>query len=40
MKFGASADVIFFNYEDFTLGGAALGNTRSYILGLTSSALF
>ena len=39
-KVGASADVLFFHYEDFTLGGVPIDNARAYVLGLTASALF
>ena len=40
LKLGASADVLFFQYDEFTLGGAPIGAARAYIFGLTASALF
>ncbi len=40
VKVGASADVLFFHYDDFTLGGVPIDNARAYVLGLNSSALF
>jgi len=40
LKFGASADAMQFFYDEYTLAGQELGNTRAYILGLNLSALF
>jgi len=40
LKLGASADVIDFSYDEYTLGGTPITNARAYILGLNLSALF
>jgi hypothetical protein len=37
---GASGDVMFFSYDEYTLGGTPVGNARAYLLGLTAAALF
>jgi hypothetical protein len=39
-KVTASGDAMFFNYEDYTLGGTPVGNARAYIAGLAASFLF
>jgi hypothetical protein len=40
LKLGASGDLVFFSYDEYTLGGTPVGNARAYVLGLTLSALF
>jgi hypothetical protein len=40
LRFGASADVIQFEYSDFTLAGTPLANTRAWIFGLNATVLF
>jgi Protein of unknown function (DUF3570) len=39
-KLGASGDVMFFSYDEYTLGGTPVGNARAYILGLAATAIF
>lgn len=39
-KLGASADVVQFSYDEYTLGGVPVTNARAYILGLTAGAAF
>jgi len=39
-RFVAAANLIDFNYEDFTLAGQPLGNTFAYLLNLGLSAGF
>ncbi len=39
-KAGVSGDMLVLTYDEFTLGGQAIGNARAYILGVTVSALF
>jgi hypothetical protein len=39
-KVGASADVIQFSYDEYTLAGTPITNARAYILGLTAGAAF
>ena len=40
LRFGATADMIQFNYSEFTLAGYPLTNTRAWIFGLNASVLF
>jgi hypothetical protein len=40
LKVGASADVLFFHYDEYTLGGTPLSNTRAYLGTLSLSAAF
>jgi hypothetical protein len=40
LKVGASFDMQGFNYSQFTLGGASVGNSYAYFGGFTLSALF
>ncbi len=40
LKVGASADVIQFDYDEYSLGGVPVTNARAYILGASLSALF
>lgn len=40
VKLGASADVIQFDYDEYTLAGVPITNARAYILGANVSALF
>jgi hypothetical protein len=40
LKLGVSADVVQFDYEEYTLGGTPITNARAYILGANLSALF
>lgn len=40
VKLGASADVIQFDYDEYTLAGVPITNARAYILGANASALF
>ena len=40
LRFGATADVIQFEYSDFTLAGTPLSNTRAWIFGLNAAVLF
>jgi hypothetical protein len=40
LKLGASADVMQFSYDEYTLGGQAIENARAYILGANLSASF
>jgi hypothetical protein len=39
-KLGASGDVMFFSYSEYTLGGEPVGNARAYVLGLSAGAIF
>src|SRR5690606_4868297 len=39
-KLGASADVMQFSYDEYTLGGVPITNARAYILGATAGASF
>lgn len=39
-KLGASADVMQFSYDEYTLGGVPITNARAYIAGLTAGASF
>jgi hypothetical protein len=39
-KIGASADVMQFSYDEYTLGGTPIDNARAGILGLNASAAF
>jgi hypothetical protein len=40
VRLGATADVIQFDYSDFTLGGVPLANSRAWIFGLNGALLF
>jgi len=40
LKVAVSGNVVQFDYSGYTLGGAAIGNARAYILGLSASATF
>jgi hypothetical protein len=40
LRFGLTADVIQFEYSDFTLAGTPLANTRAWIFGLNAEVLF
>lgn len=40
LKLGASADIVQFDYDEYTLGGTPIENARAFILGLNLSALF
>ena len=40
LRFGASGDLVFFHYDEYTLGGQEVGNARAYVLGLNLAALF
>ncbi|WP_394829284.1 DUF3570 domain-containing protein [Pendulispora albinea] len=40
LKLAATGNVLQFDYSDYTLGGAAIGNARAYIGGLAVSAVF
>jgi hypothetical protein len=40
LRFGATADLIQFDYSQFTLGGVPLANDRAWIFGLNASVLF
>lgn len=40
LKFSASADMIQFNYDEYTLGGATISSARAFIFGLSLSAIF
>lgn len=40
LKLGAYADVIQFDYEEYTLGGAPMDNARAYLFGLSLGAGF
>jgi hypothetical protein len=40
VKAGASADVVQFSYDEYTLGGTPITNARAYILGANLSAVF
>lgn len=40
LKVGAAADVIQFDYDEYTLGGVPITNARAFILGANLSALF
>jgi len=39
-RVGVAADAIQFSYDEYTLGGTAIGNARAYILGFTAGASF
>ena len=40
LKFSASADMIQFNYDEYTLGGSTISSARAFIFGLSLSAIF
>ena len=40
LKLGASADILHLNYDEYTLGGAPIGNANAYIFSLSFTALF
>jgi hypothetical protein len=40
LRFGVSADLLNFSYDEYTLGGAPLAAARAYIFGLTGTAIF
>jgi hypothetical protein len=40
LKVGAAADVIQFDYDEYTLGGLPITNARAFIVGLNLSAAF
>lgn len=40
LKAGASADMIQFNYDEYTLGGLPITNSRAFMFGLTAGATF
>jgi hypothetical protein len=40
IRLGASADIIQFSYDEYTLGGTAIDNARAGILGLNAAASF
>ncbi len=40
LKIGASAEVVNFSYDEYTLGGIPITNARAYVLGLNASASF
>ena len=40
LKIGAAADVIQFDYSEYTLGGVPVTNARAFIFGANLSALF
>lgn len=40
VRLGASADVIQFSYDEYTLGGTPIENARAGILGLNATAVF
>ncbi len=39
-KAGVSADAVQFSYDQFTLGGSAIGDARAFILGLSGGLVF
>jgi hypothetical protein len=40
LRFGGTADLIQFDYSQFTLAGIPLANTRAWIFGLNASISF
>ncbi|MEO6420016.1 MAG: DUF3570 domain-containing protein [Polyangiaceae bacterium] len=40
LKFSASADMIQFDYDEYTLGGSTISSARAFIFGLSLSAIF
>jgi hypothetical protein len=40
LKLGAAADVVQFDYSEYTLGGVPVTNARAFILGANLSAQF
>jgi hypothetical protein len=40
LKLSASADILHFNYDEYTLGGVAISNANAYIFSLGFTALF
>ena len=40
LKLGAAADIIHFNYDEYTLGGVPIKNARALLLGANLSAAF
>jgi hypothetical protein len=40
VKLGASADILQFSYDEYTLGGIPITNARAYIVGFTAGAGF
>ena len=40
LKLGASADILHFNYDEYTLGGVPIGNANAYIFSLSFTAVF
>ena len=40
LKLGASADVVQFDYDEYTLGGTRISNARAYIASLNFGLLF
>ena len=40
LRFSASADMIQFNYDEYTLGGSTISSARAFIFGLSLSAIF
>ena len=39
-KVGASADIVQFDYDEYTLGGTPVTNARALIFGLSAGATF